>query len=43
MSAVLAENVDLFRIREAYRRKVKEEVDKNWIPDEKNRTDFGID
>lgn len=29
VSAVLAENVDLFRIREAYRRKVKEEVDKN--------------
>ena len=22
---------------------LKEEVDKNWIPDEKNRTDFGID
>lgn len=29
VSAVLAEEVDLFRIREAYRRKVKEEVDKN--------------
>lgn len=29
VSAVLMENVDLFRIREAYRRKVKEEVDKN--------------
>lgn len=29
VSAILAEEVDLFRIREAYRRKVKEEVDKN--------------
>ncbi len=29
VSAVLMEDVDLFRIREAYRRKVKEEVDKN--------------